>query len=139
LQSSQNSSSPQQAGSLKFSEGDDVNCRRRVSSQYIAVRSDQLPLWQSDSTASKGFLLPQRRNSLKELPGFDKLSYDFMAPVNQRADASKAAVEHWHRPRQGAPSRTGDEVLITSDGKIQDDAVRSRLERRDDRPITIKE
>jgi hypothetical protein len=77
--------------------------------------------------------------SLKSLPHFDTFELDFLAPPEERAAASKKAIQEWRGKTTGRPSRFGLEVLIDSDGKIAEPAVQWLLDHRNNRPVTIKE
>jgi len=77
--------------------------------------------------------------SLKTLPGFENLAYDFQAASEKLSAAVNDVVRQWHRGRKGPPSRVGQQVLISADGKVAEPAVQWLLRHRDNRPVTIKE
>jgi predicted CXXCH cytochrome family protein len=77
--------------------------------------------------------------SLKTLPHFDALEYDFLAPPNKLPQSAEAAIQHWRRERAVPTSRTGAEVLMTRDGEVAEPLVKWLLEHRDNRPVSIKE
>jgi hypothetical protein len=77
--------------------------------------------------------------SLASLPKFEAFQFDFLAPTEKLAEVSKTVVRDWQNQQNGAPSRTGREVLLGGDGKVVEPAVQWLLERRDNRPVTIKE
>ena len=77
--------------------------------------------------------------SLKSLPKFERFDFDFLAPPEELAAASKTVVRDWQRQQNKPPSRTGPQVLIGSDGKVAEPAVQWLLKYRDNRPVTIKE
>lgn len=77
--------------------------------------------------------------SLKSLPTFERFDFDFLAPPEELAAASKTVVRDWQRQQNKPPSRTGPQVLIGSDGKVAEPAVQWLLKYRDNRPVTIKE
>jgi predicted CXXCH cytochrome family protein len=78
-------------------------------------------------------------HSLRTLPGFENLKFDFLAPDAELAAAADQATAHWQAQRAGPPSRVGPEVLIAPDGKPSQAAIRWLLEHRDNRPVNIKE
>jgi hypothetical protein len=77
--------------------------------------------------------------SLKTLPTFETFEYDFLAPPDDRTAAANTAVQQWSRQLKGSPSRTGQHVLIAQDGEVAEPAVQWLINRRDNRPVTIKE
>jgi hypothetical protein len=74
--------------------------------------------------------------SLRKLPGFVELKYDFMSPPPARTQAV-AAVEKLSRTT--LPARTGSEILKRPDATPDKDAIKRLLSERDDRPITVNE
>lgn len=77
--------------------------------------------------------------SLKTLPSFENYSYDFLAAKEKLAAAVQEVVRQWQTARNAPPSRVGQQVLITVDGKVAEPAVQWLLRHRDHRPVTIKE
>jgi hypothetical protein len=76
--------------------------------------------------------------SLRTLPKFADFQYDFLAPPEERTKAANNAVREWEQSSD-RPSRSGAQVLIDADGKVAEPAVQWLLDRRDNRPVTIKE
>jgi predicted CXXCH cytochrome family protein len=74
--------------------------------------------------------------SLRKLPGFVELKYDFMSPPPARTQAV-AAVEKLSRTT--LPARTGSEILKRPNATPDKDAIKRLLSERDDRPITVNE
>ena len=74
--------------------------------------------------------------SLRKQPAFRDFSYDFVGDSQHRAKAKESALQVW----QGlGKSKTGEEILIGSDG-IYDNELAERLrQKRDDRRIRITE
>lgn len=78
-------------------------------------------------------------SSLRQLPGFGDLAYDFMAKPDALARAAVDAAQRWGERQTASPSRTGKAVLISDDGKVNKEDLQSLLRNRDDRPVAIKE
>ena len=78
-------------------------------------------------------------SSLRKLPGFADLPYDFMAPPDALAAAVAAATARGASATQPRPIHASREVLFKDDGQIDDDALQSLLRNRDNRPVAIKE
>ncbi len=78
-------------------------------------------------------------NSLRTLPGFEALKYDFMAPPAEQATTVGEAVKQWNQQRLAPPSRTGVAVLIQADGTADEKAIQRLLSTRDNQHVTIKE
>ena len=76
-------------------------------------------------------------HSLERLPGFDGFAYDYLGTPAQREKARQQALAHWQE--LGATDRTGAEVLVSKDGRLQQDAMSSLLQQRDDRSMDLKE
>jgi hypothetical protein len=78
-------------------------------------------------------------HSLVELPGFDGYQYNFLASPDELSEAARGAVRKWQEQQTSPPSRTGADVLISSDGQLDEAAIEELLDNRDNRPVTIKE
>jgi hypothetical protein len=76
--------------------------------------------------------------SLRSLPGFTDFPYDFLAPSSERSKKREEALARWLASPE-KPDRTGDTVLIGSDGRPMEARYRELLGKRDNRPITIQE
>lgn len=79
--------------------------------------------------------------SLRALPGYQDLPYDFLAPAEDRARARAAVRERFAqhpRPSTRAPAERAA-LALTADGAPDDEALRALLARRDTRAITIAE
>jgi predicted CXXCH cytochrome family protein len=76
-------------------------------------------------------------HSLQRLKGFEKFKYDFIAPEADRERARSAALEEWRR-HPGA-GRRGTDVLITDDGRLEEERLNLILQQRDDRSMDLKE
>lgn len=78
-------------------------------------------------------------SSLRKLPNFGALKYDFMAPTDALTQAVDDVVGRWRQRQPAPPSRTGAEVLISAVGTLDEPAVERLLSTRDNRPVEIKE
>ncbi len=76
------------------------------------------------------------KESLEKQPGFEEFEFDFLAEAPERARLAKNAITQWN---QQTGDTTGDVILIDSDRRLMETAIKALLQRRDDRPVTIKE
>ena len=76
--------------------------------------------------------------SLRQLPGYENFTFDF---VGLRQARSAARTEAYARWSQGdlTPDRTGPRILIDPPGRLREDAVERLLKQRDDRRVRIAE
>jgi hypothetical protein len=76
--------------------------------------------------------------ALSPNPDFDAAAYDFMAPAETLRGGTRKVLQKWLedvRPRQ----RTGEAVLIGSDGAWNQAEADALLGKRDQRSVTIQE
>jgi hypothetical protein len=78
-------------------------------------------------------------HSLAKLPAFEGFRYDFLASHEERLREVGLVQSKWLAGRAEPPSKTGVEVLIDAAGNLMEAQIRSLLEERDDRPVSIKE
>jgi hypothetical protein len=76
-------------------------------------------------------------HSLQRLPGFQAFAYDYLATPTELEKARQAVLAHWQE--LGATDRTGAEVLLSKDGRLQQGAVSSLLQQRDNHSMDLKE
>jgi hypothetical protein len=76
--------------------------------------------------------------SLRGLPGFSGLGYDFVAPPKQRFDAQIRTIDVWRRT-QATDRRTEPQLLFNRDGTLQGEAVMRLLRARDHRRVLLRE
>ena len=77
------------------------------------------------------------KRSLKHLPGFEDLQYDYLGSADQRR-----AVQEKMLPRAKAAtasSRTKPALLINADGSWQTNKISNLTSRRDDHPMELLE
>ena len=77
----------------------------------------------------------QAARTLKTLPGFERFSYDFMAPVATRVMRGQQAFQLWEQRGAATSDRRGSEVLLDAKGKLMHQRVRRLLDQRDNRPM----
>jgi predicted CXXCH cytochrome family protein len=77
--------------------------------------------------------------SLARQPGFESLSYDFIAPPAVRAEARQAALQHWLSQPWSPAAFRGEQVLVTADGQLRIDALAELSRLRNDRPLSLGE
>jgi predicted CXXCH cytochrome family protein len=78
-------------------------------------------------------------HSLKRLPGFENFEYDYVGPPAQRLAAREQALEIW---RKTSPARRGSsrpEMLLRSDGTIDQGKFDELARQRDDRSVFLIE
>ena len=75
--------------------------------------------------------------SLRQLPGFESLVYDFVGLADQRAQARLNALEIW--TNQTGRSSTGRAILIEDDGTLNRRDFERLLQQRNDRPLNLME
>jgi hypothetical protein len=77
----------------------------------------------------------QAMRSLKTLPGFEKLIYDYIAPADVRVARQKQAFQLWEQQGAAATDRRGAQWLLNADGTLMINRAQQLLEKRDDRPL----
>ena len=80
--------------------------------------------------------------SLRSLPAFGDLEYDFMGAPADRTRAAARALDRWSRrpPASGSrDSRGRRSVLVGADGGLQRDVFERLLAERDDRRVVLSE
>lgn len=76
--------------------------------------------------------------SLRSIPGYANIPFDFLAPEKELKQATETVVQRWTE-RGGAGTRPNSNLLIGNDGKLIPGRIRDLLDKRDDRSVTIKE
>ena len=75
--------------------------------------------------------------SLRRLAGYESFDYDFVGSPETRIRAHEQALAKWNFNR--TVDRTGNEILTTPDGTLQQDEVERLLRQRDDRSMDLQE
>ena len=77
-------------------------------------------------------------NSLRKLPAYETFEYDFVGSKSTFPSDVDRALQNWPgaKPRAESSRRA---LLLTSEGRPNDAAIRSLIKRRDNRPITLPE
>jgi predicted CXXCH cytochrome family protein len=75
---------------------------------------------------------------LTALPGFKGFRYDFLAAEPELRREVERVVAQW-KSSGNTKQRTGEEILIQSDGTLMEAKIQALLSQRDNRPVTIKE
>ncbi len=78
------------------------------------------------------------QRSLKRLPGFEKFSYDYIGPMEDRRDARQHALEIWKRQIKSSASAK-PHLLIQPNGNLQEDKVAGLLQQRNNRSLELLE
>jgi hypothetical protein len=77
--------------------------------------------------------------SLRTLPAFRDLAYDYVAPPPARAAMRVRAMEIWRRTRDDASWRGNAALLINGDGTFNAAVVNRLVRARDNRRVTYRE
>ena len=75
--------------------------------------------------------------SLRTVPGFETLRYDFAGDRDGRIDAAAGALRAW-RASSRARARRDPELLFGLDGTLDTAAMRRLFDRRDTRPLFLR-
>jgi hypothetical protein len=76
--------------------------------------------------------------SLRSLPGYTSLSYDFVAPEAERVDVAVAVIQAW-RADARARERRDPELLVDDQGLPRVEAMRRLFDQRDRRGLFLRE
>ena len=76
--------------------------------------------------------------SLRTIPGFETLQYDFAGDRDERIAAAIGALRAW-RNSTLAGARRNPELLFGPDGALDTGAMRRLFDRRDTRPLFLRE
>jgi predicted CXXCH cytochrome family protein len=77
--------------------------------------------------------------SLRNLPGYEGLEYDYVGGRDGRRAAQTKAIDLWNRASKTKLDRTGPRVLIDPKGSLQQEAIDRLLQQRDNRPVELVE
>jgi hypothetical protein len=75
--------------------------------------------------------------SLKTLPGFESLEYDFVGPARERKATISKVLEQWRETKPDPLPNAA--VLLDDRGELRQDEIDRLRRARDNRPITIHE
>tara|TARA_B110000263_G_scaffold192096_1_gene170058 strand:- start:252 stop:635 length:384 start_codon:yes stop_codon:yes gene_type:complete len=76
--------------------------------------------------------------SLRSLPGYSGLSYDFVAPEAERVDVAVRLIQAW-RADPRARQRRDPELLVGPEGLPRVEAMRRLFDQRDQRGLFLRE
>jgi len=77
--------------------------------------------------------------SLKRLPGFRDVVFDFVGSPDERTRAAEHALQAWNETRSKTLDRAGAEVLMPDDGKLARATIDRLLRERNHRSIELQE
>ena len=77
--------------------------------------------------------------SLKSLPGFADLKYDFLADAEERRKSKERVLADWRKSTQGRDHPSAQAILLDAAGNLKQARVKQLLDNRDDRAVTIPE
>lgn len=77
--------------------------------------------------------------TLKALPGFDSIEYDFVAGPRTRRQVQLQVMRRWDEVRRHSAAPPGGPVLLASDGGLMVDEMRRLIARRDHRRMLLRE
>jgi predicted CXXCH cytochrome family protein len=76
--------------------------------------------------------------SLRTLPGYEDLKFDFLGTTNERQQVMESVSSSWRNHLQ--PSvKTNPDLLLQSDGRPDEDRISVLLRNRDNRPVNVYE
>jgi predicted CXXCH cytochrome family protein len=76
--------------------------------------------------------------SLRTLPGYENLKFDFLGSTNERQQVMESVLSSWRNHPQ--PSvKTGSELLFQPDGRLDEDRISALLRSRDNRSVSVYE
>ena len=76
--------------------------------------------------------------SLRSLPGYGDLNFDFVGPESERVDTALRLLNAW-RGTESARRRRDPELLVDRSGALRVEAMRRLFDRRDRRPLFLRE
>ncbi len=76
--------------------------------------------------------------SLRSLPGYANLEFDFDGPEPERIDAAVGLLREW-RTAPSSRARREPELLVDENGELRIDAMRRLFDERDRRPLFLRE
>lgn len=76
--------------------------------------------------------------SLRSLPGYADLQYDFVGPERERVDTAVRVLRAW-QASAASRHRTEPELLVDADGEMRVEAMRRLFDQRDQRPLFLRE
>ena len=76
--------------------------------------------------------------SLRSLPGYASLAYDFVAPQQERVNTAVRVLREW-RASPASRQRREPALLVDADGALRVDVMRRFFEQRDRRPLFLRE
>ncbi len=77
--------------------------------------------------------------SLRELPGYGRLKYDFTAEKASRDRVFAQAIQIWSEQRPGKPLPSGLRSLQNDQGELNSRRVEGLIKQRDDTPLLLSE
>lgn len=78
-------------------------------------------------------------HSLRQLPEFEPMEYDFVGNPELRAETGRLVVDRWSERQQSIPEMSGEAILLDGSGKLRIDEFNRILEQRDDRDVLLNE
>jgi len=77
--------------------------------------------------------------TLRALPGFDALEYDFVAPSAARRESQRRTMSLWDRVRSGPNRRSDAQLLFDARGGLRVDEMLRLLGDRNNRRVLLRE
>jgi hypothetical protein len=77
--------------------------------------------------------------SLRGLPGFETVAYDFVAPSTRRLPAVLGVIDLWRTSGSTARPRADPQLLFNSDGSLRGEVVTRLLNTRSHRRVLLRE
>jgi len=79
------------------------------------------------------------QRSLRRVPGYEDLTYDFVGPAAERLRAKQWVLEKWKHTPLAELARAGQRVLIQPTGDLQQDIVENLQRQRNNRSVNLDE
>jgi hypothetical protein len=77
--------------------------------------------------------------SIRTLPAFTDLEFDFMSPPAERKEVKQRVLEQWNDRHDAATRVDSSEILLNADGTLQQTTIDRLLRDRDVRPMNLAE
>jgi predicted CXXCH cytochrome family protein len=79
------------------------------------------------------------QRSLRALPGFQEIAYDYVAPPEEIEKRIQDIIVRWGQVRRPIDPAKATRLLMRPDGVLRTDLVSREISRRDERPIELRE
>ena len=77
--------------------------------------------------------------SLRQIPGYGQLKYDYVGPKQELSSARKQVLENWEQTNKSKLDRTGPQILLDANGNLDRPKIDELLRQRDNRRVELIE